>query len=74
MYFQVLLSIMVLYRDPFALYESAHASNTVVMVSIVDSQRTILLDPIGTNVWRLAMSHRAQHGLISVTAVNIRRA
>lgn len=27
------------------------ASITVVMISVVDAQREILLDPLGTNVW-----------------------
>ncbi len=26
--------------------------NYVVMISVVDAQRDILLDPIGTNIWR----------------------
>lgn len=31
------------------------------MVSIVDAQREILLDPIGTNVWRFVESHRQRN-------------
>ena len=30
--------------------------NYVVMVSVVDAQRDILLDPIGTNIWRYVLA------------------
>ena len=41
--------------------------NYVVMVSVVDAQREILLDPMGTNIWRYALLSRWVEGFSHVT-------
>ena len=42
---------MVIYNQNLGQYNETQIFNSVVMVSVVDAQRDILLSPTGTNVW-----------------------
>ena len=42
---------MVIHNQYFGHYNDTQIFTSVVMVSVVDAQREILLSPTGTNVW-----------------------
>ena len=52
---------MVIHNQKLGQYNDTQIFNSVVMVSVVDAQREILLSPIGTNVWsgQIPQSHNS---------------